>query len=183
MSVHVRPLLMGCCLFVVSSSAAAQHDHAIILPTQPGQAAYGAIAEVVRMLEADATTDWSKVNVEALRQHLIDMDAVTMRSTATSRSIDGGISIDVTGSGSTVGAIKRMVTSHAAMLDSDDAYNASTSELANGVRLTVTARDKNNLETVAKIRGLGFAGLMTEGNHHAAHHLALASGKANPHGM
>lgn len=32
------------------------------------------------MLEADSKTDWSKVDIEALRQYLIDMDNVTLRS-------------------------------------------------------------------------------------------------------
>src|SRR5438552_18068577 len=41
-----------------------------LLPKSPGQAAYAAIGEVVRLLEADPRTDWSRVNVEALRQHL-----------------------------------------------------------------------------------------------------------------
>jgi hypothetical protein len=35
------------------------------------------------MLEADPKTDWSKVNISALREHLIDMDEVTMRASAT----------------------------------------------------------------------------------------------------
>src|SRR5512146_836108 len=75
------------------SSSSADHanmDHAAhmalmqkcqsALPTQPGQAAFGAISEIVRMLEADSTTDWSRVNIEALRQHLIDMDDVIMHA-------------------------------------------------------------------------------------------------------
>ena len=44
----------------------------------PGQSAYGAISDVVRLLKADPGTDWSRVNVEALRQHVIDMDDVTV---------------------------------------------------------------------------------------------------------
>src|SRR6266567_1882151 len=95
------------------SGAAAQHDmsmHAAsgAVPTSSGQAAFATIAEVVRLLKADSATDWSKVNIEALRQHLIDMDAVTMRSTVRQHNIDGGMEADVTGSGATTGAIKRM---------------------------------------------------------------------------
>ena len=48
-------------------------------PTSPGQDAFGAIQEVVRMLDADPKTDWSKVDLEALRQHLIDMNEVTLQ--------------------------------------------------------------------------------------------------------
>src|SRR5574342_315696 len=49
-------------------------------PTLPGQDAFGAIAEVVRLLEADPDTDWSRVDLERLRQHLIDMNEVGLRS-------------------------------------------------------------------------------------------------------
>ncbi|MFX5914869.1 hypothetical protein ABTE45_18800, partial [Acinetobacter baumannii] len=51
-----------------------------LMPTQPGQSAFAAILEIVALLEADPATDWSKVNIEALRQHLIDMDNVTLRA-------------------------------------------------------------------------------------------------------
>ena len=43
-------------------------------PPMPGQDAFGAIQEIVQILDADPKTDWSKVDLEALRQHLIDMD-------------------------------------------------------------------------------------------------------------
>ena len=36
-------------------------------PTLPGQDAFGAIQEIVRILDADPKTDWSKVDLEALR--------------------------------------------------------------------------------------------------------------------
>src|SRR6516225_4871594 len=42
-------------------------------PILPGQDAFGAIQEIVQILQSDPTTDWSKVNISALRQHLIDM--------------------------------------------------------------------------------------------------------------
>jgi hypothetical protein len=53
----------------------------IVVPA--AQAAFATIADVVRKLTADSTTDWSKVNIEALRLHLIDMDDVVMRSAVT----------------------------------------------------------------------------------------------------
>ena len=71
-----------------SSAADTEHlDHAqhtsgsaSAMLTMPGQEAFGTIQEIVRILEADPTTDWSKVNIGALREHLIDMDEVTMRA-------------------------------------------------------------------------------------------------------
>lgn len=67
------------------------------VPTIPGQDAFGAIQEIVHMLDADPKTDWSKVNLEALRQHLIDMDDVTLKAAAAAKPIDGGLEIAVTG--------------------------------------------------------------------------------------
>ena len=43
-----------------------------------GQDAFAAIAAVVAQLEADSTTDWSKVDIEALRRHLVAMNDVTL---------------------------------------------------------------------------------------------------------
>ena len=48
------------------------------IATQAGQGAFAAIQEVVEILAADPKTDWSKVNIDALRQHLVDMDNVTL---------------------------------------------------------------------------------------------------------
>lgn len=152
------------------------------LPTLPGQAAFGAISEVVRLLEADPKTDWSRVNIEALRQHLIDMDEVTMHAAVAQRNVPGGAEMDVTGTGRTADAIKRIVVNHARMLDQDNEYHATAQTIENGARITVTAKQAADARTVARIRGLGFAGLMTEGNHHAAHHLAIARGEPDAHG-
>ena len=152
------------------------------LPQQSGQAAFGAISEIVRMLESDPNTDWSKVNIEALRQHLIDMDDVTMHAIVAQRNISGGVELTVTGTGRTAGAIKRMAVNHTRMLDQEGKYHATAAERSDGAVITVTAKDASDSRLVAQIRGLGFAGLMTEGDHHAAHHLAIARGDADPHG-
>jgi hypothetical protein len=152
------------------------------LPKSPGQAAYGTISEVVRLLEADPQTDWSRVNVEALRQHLIDMDDVTMRAAVAARDIPGGLEMRVTGTGRVADAIHRMVGDHARMLDQGADYRASTVSIPEGAIMTVTAKNASDPREVARIRGLGFAGLLTEGDHHAAHHMALARGDAAPHG-
>jgi hypothetical protein len=152
------------------------------MPTQAGQAAYGAIAEIVGMLEADSTTDWSRVNIEALRQHLIDMDAVTLRAVVVQRSVPGGIEADVSGSGATVGSIRRMLLAHGPMLDASPEYRVRVEETPAGVHLAVVAENLDDSRLVARIRGLGVAGLLTVGAHHAPHHLALARGAADPHG-
>jgi hypothetical protein len=148
---------------------------------QSGQAAFAAISEVVKKLKADSTTDWSRVNIEALRQHLIDMDDVVMRASAKAVNVDGGVSLDITGAGKVALAIKRMAGMHAMALNEEGEYAAKSSEIAGGVRLVVTAKSAGDTKAVARIRGLGFAGLLAEGDHHAMHHLMLAKGETMTH--
>jgi hypothetical protein len=156
-------------------------EHDGPLPKQPAQSAYAAISEIVRILKADSTTDWSKVDLEAVRQHMIDMDAVTMRALVTQNPVHAGLTMTITGDATVAAAIKRMVTSHAGMLDQDPQYHATVAPITAGVQLTVTARDTSDVRLIAMIRGEGFAGLLTEGDHHARHHMALARGDAMAH--
>ena len=142
-----------------------------------GQDAFGAIQEIVRVLESDPSTDWSKVDLEALRQHLIDMNEVTLRAGAASTVVDGGVAIKVTGTGRTLPAIQRMVPAHAKEIDGLDGWTAKAEPIADGVLMTVTARDPKQ---VARIRGLGFGGILVTGSHHPVHHLAIAKGEL-PH--
>jgi len=149
-------------------------------PREPGQDAFGAIAEVVRILDADPGTDWNRVDLERLRQHLIDMNEVVLRSQVKSTPVPGGLAMEITGSGRTEQAIHTMVVAHAGELDRMPAYAARTESIAGGVRLTVTARS-GDAKDVARLRALGFAGLLTEGAHHGPHHLAMARGDAPDH--
>ena len=160
-----------------------QHDHQKIMqqgehgagaPALPGQDAFGAVQEIVRILEADPKTDWSKVNLEALRQHLIDMNELTLTAEAVAKPIDGGLEITVTGSSRTVAAIQRMVPAWAATMNGYKGWTTKAVALPNGELLTVTAADARE---VPHIRGLGFIGLMASGAHHQAHHLAMAKGE------
>lgn len=142
-------------------------------PTMPGQDAFGAIQEIVQALQSDPKTDWSKVNIEALRQHLIDMNEVTLHAAATPRAFDNGIEFTVTGEGRTLEAIKRMVPAHVKELY-ETGWNAKTDELSNGVKLTVMASDAQPL---TKLKALGFIGFMVQGGHHQPHHLMMAKGQ------
>jgi hypothetical protein len=139
------------------------------------------MGEVVRILESDPNTDWSKVNIEALRQHLIDMDLVIMRASVAQHDVPGGFEARVTGQGPTTEAIKRMVANQTRMLSMMGDYNATMEELPSGVRVVVTAHDSADTRMVTRIRGLGFAGVLTEGDHHTSHHLAVARGDKDPH--
>jgi predicted RNA binding protein YcfA (HicA-like mRNA interferase family) len=153
----------------------ARHMHGAdaVTPTHPGQEAFGTIQEIVRILEADPTTDWSKVNIGALREHLIDMDEVTLRARASERALDNGVEITITGEGRTLAAIKRMVPAHTHELVGLG-WSASTQELPNGVKLVLTASDPRQ---VVKLKALGFMGIMVQGAHHQPHHLMMAKGE------
>lgn len=167
------------------SDAHAEHMRAMKgmaagVPTMPGQDAFGAIAEIVRLLDADPATDWAKVDIERLRQHLIDMNEVVLRSAVKQTPIPGGLVMEITGTGRTEQAIRAMVPPHAVELGRMPSFAAKTESIPGGVRLTVLARTPDDAKVVARIRGLGFAGLLTEGAHHQAHHLAMAKGDAIP---
>ena len=148
------------------------------VPMMPGQDAFGAIAEIVRLLDADPATDWAKVDIERLRQHLIDMNEVVLRSAVKQTPITGGLAMEITGTGRTEQAIRAMVVPHAGELDRLPFFSARTESIPGGIRLTVLARHPDDAKVVARMRGLGFAGLITEGAHHQAHHLAMAKGEA-----
>lgn len=143
------------------------------MPTMPGQDAFGAIQEIVQALQSDPKTDWSKVDIEALRQHLIDMNEVALHAAVTPRAFDNGIEFTVTGEGRTLEAIKRMVPAHVKELH-EIGWNAKIDELPNGVKLTVMASDAQPL---TKLKALGFIGIMVQGGHHQPHHLMMAKGQ------
>lgn len=143
-------------------------------PTMPGQDAFGAIQEIVRILEADPKTDWSKVDLEALRQHLIDMNEVTLKADAAAKPIEGGVEIAVTGNDRTLVAIQRMIPTWAQAANGLNGWNTKAAALPNGELLTVTATDPKEVQ---HIRGLGYVGLLASGSYHQTHHLAMAKGE------
>ncbi len=154
-------------------SAHAMHSGPAALPREGGQSAFAAIQEIVALLQADPDTDWSKVDIDALRNHLVDMDELTRNAVADAREIDGGLAIRVTGSGRTLRAVRNMVPAHARELDKIEGWSASAELADDGAILTVTSSDPAE---IAKIQALGFFGLMATGAHHQAHHWAMATG-------
>ncbi|MBW4092312.1 MAG: hypothetical protein HIU82_14565 [Proteobacteria bacterium] len=144
------------------------------VPTEPGQGAFGALQQIVQILEADPHTDWSKVNLDALREHLIDMDRVTLDAHAVVRRIPGGFRATVSGTGRTLVAIQRLLPEEAMHLNRMRGWQVTATREPNGVILAVTTGDPNQ---VAMIRGLGFAGILASGNFHPMHHLEIARGE------
>jgi hypothetical protein len=106
------------------------------------------------------------------------MNEVVLRSEVTPTPVPGGLAMEITGTGRTDRAIHAMVVPHAAELDRMPEWSARTEPIAGGLRLIVVAKKPDDAKTLARIRGLGFAGLITEGAHHQPHHLAMAKGEA-----
>jgi len=145
-------------------------------PTEPGQSAFAAIQEIVTLLEADPKTDWAKVDIEALRRHLIDMDNVTLHAQVRNEKVEGGDRFVVTGTGAVRDSIQRMALAHAATMDGVDGWRFQAVATDDGADLTVLVPAKD----LAKLQALGFIGVMTRGMHHQMHHLMIARGE-HPH--
>lgn len=151
-----------------------QHPRDAAVLRESGQAAFAAVREAVRLIEADPSTDWSKVNVDRLHRHLIDMDEVFMRAEVDAAVTATGVRFIVRGSEHTLAAIKRMVPAHASMMDGQNGWRSRTRIAADHV---VWSLDTQSATEQSKLRALGFFGLLTLGSHHAPHHLAMARGE------
>lgn len=150
---------------------AAMADHGL---TQPGESAFGAIQEVVERLEANPNTDWSHVNVTALREHLIDMDEVTLHAAIQERPLPDGMRYIVTGAGRTREAIQHMIIGHAQSMGDAPHWTMTAEPSVGGAIVTVTAKQPSDLP---EIRALGLLGMMADGAHHQVHHWFLATGE------
>lgn len=149
-------------------------DAVRVMPVLAGQDAFAAIQEIVAILEADPQTDWSRVDLDALRRHLVDMNALVLGAESAARDIPGGVQIVVDAAGPAGAAARRMVPAHAGELAKIAGWTATAETDGDGrVILRVIAADP---EQVVRIRGLGFFGLMATGAHHQQHHLAVARG-------
>ncbi|WP_235899781.1 hypothetical protein [Tritonibacter aquimaris] len=129
------------------------------------------------MLLDDPETDWTKVNISALQNHLVDMDLVTTRAKATAETNGLTVALTALGEGETVGAIQRMTVAHAPMLATETGWNIDTEVTMSGAIMHITVTSEADL---ARVVGLGFYGVMTIGAHHQAHHLQIAL-SADPH--
>lgn len=142
-------------------------------PQEPGQSAYAALGEAVRIMVADPQTDWAHADVDALRNHLVDMDNVTLRAAVTSEGLPNGAIFHVAGQGPVVGSIQRMTKSHFAESDFGKGWKMDAQPTPTGANVTVVSP---NPADAAEINGLGFFGILTLGAHHQPHHLMMARG-------
>lgn len=147
--------------------------------TAPGNAIFGAVQEVIAKLDADPATDWSKVDIERLRQHLIDMNRVAIDVSVVSRKkLANGLQVQVKPVDKAAHAsLQRVLTAHPPMLHQETGWQVRVDSLGQQFRMTVTT---TNSAEVAKIQGLGYFGLLAYGAHHRRHHWMIATGQ-HPH--
>ncbi len=173
-------------LFSIASTAKAQtadhtsgshgHHDGVSASTlsEPGQGAFAALAEVVHALESDAQTDWSNVDITALRDHLIDMDLLVTDAIATQTELEDGLSIEVTGDAQSLAAAQRMIPAHSEFLRREEGWEVAVTIESERVIMRLTG---DTAEIAMKIKALGFYGLMASQDHHRMHHWALARGE------
>ena len=147
-------------------------------PKEPGQGAFATIAEIVVLLNNDPKTDWSKVNIDGLREHLIDMDELVLRANSKMSASDDKIVFTVTGSGRTLKAIHAMVPAHSGVLTRTTNWKIVGKNTDTGAIMTITSKAPGALKIV---KALGFFGVMATGAHHQAHHFAMAKGAMGDH--
>lgn len=157
----------------------AMHGGGAAGPTEPGQGAFAAIQEIVAILEADPATDWAKVDLPTLRQHLADMNALVVSADVTEREVPGGFEATISGAGRGGETARRMVPAHAVELAKFKGWEVmATAPDGGDIVLRVTSFDPR---LQPRIRGLGFFGMMATGAHHQPHHLAIARGEGMAH--
>jgi len=140
--------------------------------TEPGNDAFASIAEIVALLRDDQATNWEHVDIEALRIHLLDMDALISETSVTQQDTETGVSLEIQLAGRGGEAAARMVPAHGPVLWQETGWASSVEMGDTSIVWSVESPVDANI-----IQALGFYGLMTIGDHHAAHHLGLAQGK------
>lgn len=147
--------------------------------TEAGHDAFGTIQEIIRKLNHDPKVDWSKVDLEAVRRHLVDMNDMTINIEVLSqRVIDKGVQILVRPTTlRSESALDRVFSAHPGQLKDETGWNMRVQKKGTTYTLTITTK---NPDEVKQINGLGYIGIMASGSHHQAHHLMMAMGE-NPH--
>jgi len=164
-----------------------QHsEHQVRMQTgklsEPGIDMFATIQEVIEKLNADPDTDWAKVNLEALRQHLRDMFEFSYNVDVLSQQpIEHGVKIRVKPVTTRAEqALDKVLSAHPAMLKMEMGWKMQATKADRTYQFTVTTLKADEVD---KIRGLGYIGLLATGNHHQSHHWAMAKGQHPHHNM
>jgi len=186
-------LKIYCCLALIISSNAVfsenqqqtkmnLHGHKMQVKgslSEAGNDAFGTVQEVIVQLNNNPNTDWKKVNIEALRRHLLDMNDMTVNVEVISQeNIPNGLKAIIKATTKRAAlALERVFKAHPAQLQRETGWKMTVQKQGNQYVLTIVSENSQDID---KIRGLGYIGLMAYGNHHQPHHWGIATG-SNPH--
>ena len=147
---------------------------------EPGHAIFGTVQEAIAALEADTTTDWSQVDVDRLREHLIDMHHVAMHvEVRGEQPLDDGVELTVAATTDEAHAsLERVLDAHPAMLEMETGWTMDVTS-ADGSTFTLRVTDPDGRDA-DKIQAPGYIGLLAYGEHHQHHHWMMIRGDA-PH--
>jgi len=145
---------------------------------ESGTDQFAVIQEVIKKLEANPNTDWEKVNLEALRGHLVEMEDMTLNVSVEQTNIENGLKAIVTPiTERAYRSMEKVLSAHPEQMNAETGWVMTIKKKQDFFELNITA---DNEKDIYKIRGLGYIGIMAYGNHHQPHHWAMATG-SNPH--
>ena len=146
--------------------------------TEAGTDPFAVIQEVIALLEANPDTDWSVINIEALRSHLVEMQDMTLNVTVEQQPINLGFMAVITPTTNrALDSLIQVLAAHPSQMKIETGWDMTVANNNGIFTITVTT---DQLFDVDKIRGLGYIGIIAYGNHHQPHHWAMVSGE-NPH--
>jgi len=150
------------------------HDRPARLASElGGQDALGAIQEVVGLLLADPSTDWSRVSIARLRQHLVDLERLTLFARVEEAPIERGLRVRIGGDDQLLASARRAVLRHAERMDGFRDWRVTGEDAGDAIVLELTTDREEELEV---LRGMGFYGFLASGVHRPHELLAVARG-------
>lgn len=146
--------------------------------TEAGTDVFATLQEAIVQLEANPDTDWEKVNVEALRSHLLEMVDMSVNVAVVETPLANGFQARVKPiTERAEDSLRKVLSAHPQQLEAETGWDMQVSDADGEFTITVTTA---NDQEIARIKALGYIGVMARGDHHKPHHWAILSGN-NPH--
>jgi len=119
--------------------------------TESGTDPFATLQEVIAELEINPDTNWEKVNIEALRLHLIEMQDMTINVDVKQQYINNGFQAVVTPTTNrAIKSLARVLSGHPAQMKAETGWDMQVSNNDDVFTLTVVSKKAHE---VAKIRG------------------------------
>ncbi|KAK3584291.1 hypothetical protein CHS0354_035372 [Potamilus streckersoni] len=173
MSMHCQHVPADCEDSKVNLSVSGNADADAL--KEPGESIFGTLSEINQTLE-QKEYDWSKIDMDALWEHLRDMNALMTQTTVVKTKLKNGLRMTVKSSTPDgKRAVNNMIPAHSAFLSGvRKLWKINYSKEAGGYTITVTSDTPSE---IIKIQALGFSGFMIQDDHHRFHHFGLATGE------